>query len=86
MKKIIASVFVMIITLVGCRGTPLTDEKTPDSKISGVWITYSEIDEFLKDGEFKDRFSSVSSNLKKYNITDVFIQVHPFCNSLFKSN
>ena len=85
MKKIIASILVMIVTLAGCSGIPPTDKKAPDSKISGVWITYSEIDELLKDGEFKDRFSCVSANLKKYNITDVFIQVHPFCNSLFKS-
>ena len=85
MKKVIASILVMIVTLVGCTGIPPTDKKAPDSKISGVWITYSEIDELLKDGEFKDRFLSVSKNLKKYKITDVFVQVHPFCNSLFKS-
>ena len=86
MKKIIAYILVMIVTLVGCTSIPATDKKAPDSKISGVWITYSEIDELLSGSEFKDRFLSVSANLKKYNITDVFIQVHPFCNSLFKSN
>ena len=86
MKKIIALLLVMIVTLAGCTGIPPTDKKAPDSRISGVWITYSEIDDFLLGGEFREKFMSVSANLKKYKITDVFIQVHPFCNSLFKSN
>ncbi len=85
MKRIIAILIVMIFVISGCRKVNEIDKKAPDSKISGVWLTYSEINELLEGGQFKENFFVVSSNLERYGITDVFIQVRPFCDSLFKS-
>ena len=85
MRRIIAILIVMIFVISGCRKVNEIDKKAPDSKISGVWLTYSEINELLEGGQFKENFFVVSSNLERYGITDVFIQVRPFCDSLFKS-
>ncbi|MCQ2454578.1 MAG: family 10 glycosylhydrolase [Clostridia bacterium] len=84
MKKIISVLLIFILFLCSCRNIE-RQEKAPDSKISGVWVTYSEVDNLLKNGKLKQNFDLLLENIKSNKITDVFLQVHPFCNSLFHS-
>ena len=78
-------IFFLIVFLSGCIGLPQKDKKQTSDFISGVWITYSEIDAILKDGNFTSEFGRVISNCKSQKVTDIFVSVVPFCNSLYKS-
>lgn len=81
------SLFLCIFLLCGCVPVKKTNivKESDDSKIYGVWITYSELNSMLA-GDFKSEFSKCVSTLKKHSITDIFVHVRPFCDSLYKSN
>ena len=84
MRKII-SLILLIFLLSGC--VPIKESETkkaPDSKISGAWITYSEINSMLG-GDFKAEFQKCIITLKANSITDIFVHIRPFCDSLYKS-
>ncbi len=85
MKRILPIVLILII-LSGCKPATAPTNKEPITFISGVWITYSEVDSMLEDGKYKDAFDSAVNTCKANRITDIFLAVRPFCNSLYKSN
>ena len=83
MKNIL--VFLLcVILLAGCQSATKT-EKDPGAFAKGVWITYSEVDAMLKDGDYSNRFSNVLENCKTKGITDIFLAVKPFYSTLYKS-
>ncbi len=77
-----------LITLCGCvnlKTLRKANTKIPDSYLSGIWVSYIEVNSFLKDGNFKDNFKNVIKVCKENKISDMFVCVRAFCDSLYKS-
>ena len=87
MKKIWI-VIAVILLLSGCA-TQRQKTDTLDysgAATSGVWLTYSEINNMLLSEEgFKNEFSKVVSNLKQMKIQNIYVHVRAFCDSLYSS-
>ncbi|MCQ2450457.1 MAG: family 10 glycosylhydrolase [Clostridia bacterium] len=86
MKRLIPLIVCMIF-LCGCISInkEKEEQKTPDNYMSGVWVTYSEVNEMLRDGNFKENFNKCLEKCKDMNITDIFIHTRAFCDSLYPS-
>ena len=87
MKRCLCIVLI-ILALSGCgrvsyKNSP--DRETDTPFIKGVWISYSEINSMLKSGNFKGEFLKATENLSTLNITDLFVHVRAFGDSLFNS-
>lgn len=83
MKRILP-VILCLLVLAGCSA--VKTEKTGGKKefFSGVWITYSQVDEILTAG-LESRLDEVIATCKSKGITDIFLSIRPFCDSLYKS-
>lgn len=85
MKKIWI-IIAVILVLVGCS-TPEPQQNYSNSAVSGVWISYSELNQMLtSDKGFKNEFQEVLLNLKQLKIKNLYVHVRAFCDSLFESN
>lgn len=87
MKKI-CIIFALVLVLVGCSApkTQITVHNNSDSAVSGVWISYSELNQMLtSENGFKNEFQNVLSNLKKFKIENLYIHVRAFGDSLYNS-
>lgn len=88
MKKILC-IMISLLLLAGCSSYEEYDKvyenETLQSYITGVWLSYSELDSLLASGNFKSEFESALSNCKARGITDMFIHIRPFCDSLYPS-
>ena len=69
MRKIISVITVLIILLVGC--SPAEKDYSAvdsfgenDAYITGVWISYTELDGMLSGNNFKDNFNAALKLLK----------------------
>ena len=86
MKKVLCVVTVLIM-LVGC--TPVKKQNNPaastKSYITGVWISYAELDSMLKSRDFKNCFENALVDCKQRGITDAFVHTRAFCDSLYPS-
>lgn len=87
MKRILC-IALSLILLTGC--SPQKENKTrktdtAESYVSGVWLSYSELDAVLKTGDFKNGFDAVVSNCKSRGITDLFVHTRAFCDSIYSS-
>lgn len=90
MRKIISVITVLIILLVGC--SPAEKDYSAvdsfgenDAYITGVWISYTELDGMLSGNNFKDNFNAALKLLKDKGITDIFVHTRAFCDSIYKS-
>lgn len=88
MKKILCAVTLLAVLLCGCR--PLEKDlnfakPVEQDYISGVWISYSELDAMLTNEDFKKEFQKVVSNCNSQGLTDIFVHVRPFCDSIYPS-
>lgn len=82
MKKVLIILMVAVL-LTGCN----TQNKTQEQFSSGVWLSYSEVNNLLTSEKgFKTEFETVVKNCKELNIQNLYIHVRPFCDSLFKSD
>lgn len=87
MKKALCLLLVLL-TLTGCSFQKSEKSKrteTSEPYITGVWLSYSELDGILKTGDFKNEFDKVVSNCKSRGITDIFVHTRPFCDSIYPS-
>lgn len=88
MKKFLC-VIIILIMLVGC--SPFEKEgsinmgRSNDAYITGVWISYTELDAMLANGDFKNQFSRALSDCKGRGITDIFVHTRAFCDSVYSS-
>lgn len=86
MKKFLCLVIlVALLCATGCaEDVPLVafDEQR---YITGVWISYSEIDAMLKN-DFKAEFDAVVKNCVSREISDIFVHTVPFCDSYYPSS
>lgn len=85
MKRTLIILIAFVLALSGCKGWQGKKEANLNEKIIGVWISYSELDKMLLSGDFKGEFNNLTQNLKTLNITDAFVHVRPFSDSLYKS-
>lgn len=84
MKKLICAILVLFL-LVGCTNhTAVNHENEKIDYITGVWISFSELDNMLL-GDFKAEFDTAVQNCKARGITDMFVHVRPFCDSYYRS-
>lgn len=78
---------IIMCTLMLSACTPIENENTviPTDYITGVWVSYAELDEMLQQ-DFKIEFANAVQNCKARGITDMFVHVRPFCDSYYKSD
>lgn len=84
MKRAICVMLLCSVLLCGCTGGNKTVTQSAKDYITGVWFSYLELDEMLG-GDFKAEFTDALYNCKTLGITDVFVHIRPFCDSLYKS-
>lgn len=88
MKRTMCIIFCIGFLLCGCNKSK-EDEKAriynSGDYTVGVWMTYSEINSMLKNGNFKKDFKEAVENFKKAKITDLYFHIRPFCDSYYKS-
>lgn len=87
MKRVLCLLLVFICGLCGCSSV---EEKPPAKEkgqryVKGIWFTYSEIDALLASDNFKEEFSKAIDNCCALGITDTFIHVRAFGDSLYPS-
>lgn len=84
MKRLFC-VILVLVCFCGC--SPQKDEKPVEESpyITGVWISYTELDSMLQ-GDFKNEFNAAVENCVSHGITDVFVHVRPFCDAIYRSD
>ena len=83
MKRVLLIILCLVVLLSGCYGKN-SSEKT--DKIIGVWISCFELDNLLSSNDFKASFQKTAEELEKLFVTDVFIHVRPFADSIYRSD
>lgn len=74
-----------LLLLVGCTNRTTVNKETEKANyITGVWISFSELDSMLS-GDFKVEFDTAVQNCKARGITDMFVHVRPYCDSYYRS-
>lgn len=89
MKKLAAVMAIIILMcLSGCvpEKTSVKKENTSSAgEIKGIWISFSELDRMMASGDFKTEFCNALDNSISIGITDAFVHVRPFCDSVYPS-
>lgn len=85
MKRVICIMLSVTLLLLLCGCFNLKTDKIKENNILGVWFSYSELDTMLLEGDFKENFLKAVEDCLEFHITDVFIHIRPFCDSLYKS-
>lgn len=92
MKRIAILLLAIIILLCGCGEVENDDKNLATEDLmeydfsSGIWLSYSEINSMLKSEKgFKKEFKDVIANCKTLKITDIYVHVRAFCDSLYPS-
>lgn len=83
MKKLLC-VMLILLLLVGCSPTDTVSDSVKQEYITGVWVSYSELDTMLS-GDFKDEFGVAVQNCLSRGVTDMFVHIRPFCDSYYPS-
>ncbi len=83
MKKLFC-IMLTLLLLVGCSPAETTNVSDKQDHITGVWLSYSELDGMLR-GDFKAEFNMAVQNCKTRGITDMFVHARPFCDSYYPS-
>lgn len=71
------------------EGKNENEENEENEKIYAVWLTYSEIGDFVKgksEAEYEEALEAAFSNLVENKINTVFYQCRAFCDSFYKSD
>ena len=84
MKRAICSVILIALLFCGCAAEGDAAVQSETEYTTGVWFSYLELDKMLS-GDFQTEFATAIENCKTIGITDVFVHIRPFCDSLFNS-
>lgn len=84
MKRAICSVILIALIFCGCAAKGDAAVQSETEYTTGVWFSYLELDKMLS-GDFQTEFAAAIENCKTIGITDVFVHIRPFCDSLFNS-
>lgn len=85
MKRAVCVLLLMTLFFTSSGCLKLDKKEKTEQKIIGVWFSYSELDSMLNSGNFKDEFKTAVNNCKDFGVSDVFIHIRPFGDSLYKS-
>lgn len=88
MKRLALAIIVaLVICTSGCvpSSTARDTDIQSGSQVRGVWFSFSELDAMLSAGDFKVAFKAALENCSELGITDVFVHVRPFCDSIYPS-
>ncbi len=83
MKKLLCVVLLFLL-LGGCVPIEKSTEQSTEYYITGVWVSFFELDQMLK-GDFKIEFKTAVQNCKAREITDMFVCVRHYCDAVYKS-
>ena len=83
MKKVFC-VLLALLLLCGCGGRR-SEKAKKQTKTVGVWISCYELNSMLDSGEFKERFTLAAKRISDFGVTDAFVHVRGFSDSLFES-
>lgn len=89
MKRSIAVILMIIMLLSGCKpSVKASKQESETGKLSsGVWLSYNEINGMLtSQNNFRSEVEQVLQNCKSLEIENIYIQVRPFCDSIFESS
>lgn len=91
MKKAAALLVAVIFLLAGCKQSGNANEggrlvSVDNTYMTGAWLSYSEINGMLDSGDFEGEFKSLVKNLRSLKITDLFMHVRAFCDSIYPSS
>lgn len=86
MKRVICIILSVCMIFFFCSCGQDKNTNAQKEKVSGVWFSYSELDSMLLNGDFKENFLNAIEKCSGFNITDVFIHIRPFCDSIYPSN
>ncbi|MBQ8740254.1 MAG: family 10 glycosylhydrolase [Clostridia bacterium] len=83
MKKVICMILVLLL-LVGCSPADTSSDQSKQNYITGVWLSYSELDAMLQK-DFKAEFDAAVQNCLSRGVTDMFVHIRPHCDSYYPS-
>lgn len=83
MKRLLC-VMLTLMLLVGCSDVRTKAPKDTQDYITGVWVSYSELDTMLQK-DFKAEFDTAVRNCLSRGVIDMFVHVRPFCDSYYQS-
>ena len=83
MKKLLCVMLVLLL-LAGCSPIDTPSDTNKQNYITGVWVSYSELDTMLQK-DFKVEFTATVQNCLSRGITDMFVHIRPFCDSYYPS-
>ncbi|MBR6509408.1 MAG: family 10 glycosylhydrolase [Clostridia bacterium] len=89
MKKIVAIILMLVISLTACGNIDNSKEeitgKYENSVTGGVWLSFSEINSILKSDDIEEQIEQVASNCKDLDIKDIYIHTVSYCDAIYKS-
>ncbi len=92
MRKLLA-VFAVILLLCSCADTDSSKKESQtekDETIKGVWLYYRELYDIFKKSDSQKTFESeihkIFKNCQLWGLNSVFVQVRPFCDSIYPSD
>ena len=72
----------ILFLLVGCAKKE--NNYLQEDYIVGMWLSYAEVDRLLT-GDFKKDYAVVLNDCKRVGVTDIFVHVRAFCDSIYPS-
>lgn len=90
MKKLVCLILATLLFLAGCAApsepVPQDDPPEQESKAVGVWISHTELKGmFTSPNGFREDFARAVENCRDLGVTDLIVQVRPFCDALYES-
>ena len=88
LKRFAVLILMFLLILCSCKENISKTQQEKESKEGyhvGVWISYFEVNEMLKNG-YKDDFLKVIENCKQSKISDIFLHTIAFCDPIYKSS
>lgn len=75
----------MCAVLCGCAVKKTPEQSIEEKPFIGVWISCYELDRMLDSGNFESEFPSVCRKLGDFGVSDAFVHMRAFADSLFNS-
>lgn len=86
MKGKIALILSVLLLLCSCKGMVTKNNMHTQTTSSGIWFSFSEINEMLmSENGFEAELSKATQNCKSLKIENVYIHVRSYCDSLYPS-
>ena len=88
MKRLFILFLIFCVLLTGCSKTPHEDREAKLENVSqsGLWISYNDLNNMLlSEKGFLNELNIMIENCDSICIDEVYIQVRPFCDSLYPS-